>query len=62
MCIFPAVSVRYFLVSQDISRISVTFSLTLLLPLGGGPPLILARHLQHRAEDGREREETADGP
>lgn len=33
----------------------------LWLPLGGGPSLILARHLQHRAEDGGEREETADG-
>lgn len=34
----------------------------LSLPLGGGPSFILACHLQHRAEDGREREKTADGP
>ena len=29
---------------------------------GGGPSFILARHLQHRAEDGGEREETGHGP
>ena len=39
---------------------NVSFSVV-LLPLGWGPSFILARHLQHRAEDGGEREETADG-
>lgn len=41
---------------------SVQFFWLTLFPLGGGPSFILARHLQHRAEDGGEREETADGP
>lgn len=35
--------------------------LFLMLPSGWGSSFILARYLQHRAEDGWEREETADG-